>query len=48
MMKFPNEICLQIARELGKIAWRITAVLDILKAEVETREVSDGSTIGAM
>jgi len=28
--------------------WKITPVLDILKAEVEAREVSDGSTISAM
>jgi len=45
MTKFPSEIRLRIARELGKNARKITPVLDILKAEVE---VSDGSTISAM
>jgi len=48
MTKFPSEICLRIACELGKNAWKITLVLDILKAEVEAREVSDGSTISVM
>jgi len=37
MMKFPSEIHLQIVRELGKNAWKITPVLDILKAEVEAQ-----------
>ena len=48
MTKFPSEIRLRIARELGKNAWRITPLLNILKAEVEAREVSDGSTISSM
>jgi len=45
MAKFLNKIRLQIARDFGKNAWKIEPVLDILKAEVEAREVSDGSTI---
>ena len=45
MTKFPSEIRLRIAREIGKNVWKITPVLNILKAEVEAREVSEGSTI---
>ena len=48
MTKFPSEIRLRIAREIGKNAWKISPLLDILKAEVEAREVSEGSTISTL
>ena len=38
MTKFPSEIRLRIAREISKNAWKISPLLDILKAEVEARE----------
>jgi len=45
MTKLPDEIRLRIAREAGRNAWKINPLLDILKREVEAREVSVGSTI---
>ena len=48
MTKFPGEIRLRIAREIGKNVWKISPVLDILKAEVEAREVSERSTISTL
>ena len=48
MTKLPDEIRLRIAREAGRNAWKINPLLDILKQEVEAREVSEGSTISTM
>ena len=45
MAKLPNEICLRIAQETGKDAWKIDNVMKILKEEVEAREVSEGTSI---
>ena len=48
MTKFPSDICLRIARETGREAWRITPLLTTLRQEVEAREASEGSTITVM
>ena len=45
MTKFPSDICLQIARETGREAWRIDELLQIVKQEVEAREASEGATV---
>lgn len=47
MTKFPSDIHVRIARETGREAWRIEPLLDIIKTEVETREVSEGATMSA-
>ena len=38
MAKFPNDTRLRIARGIGKGAWKIGPLLDILKEEVEAQE----------
>ena len=40
MTKFCSEICLQIAQETGREAWRIEPLLVIIKTEVEAREAN--------
>ena len=47
MAKFPNDIRLRIAQETGREAWKIDAILKIVKEEVEAREASEGAGISA-
>lgn len=45
MTKFPSDICLWIALETGREAWKITLLLDIIKNEVEALKASEGAAM---
>ena len=42
MSKLPQDIRLQIARKTSKEVWEISEILDVIRNEVEAREMSDG------
>ena len=41
MAKLPSEVRLQIARVTNKDVWEVEELLQVIKAEVKAREVSD-------
>ena len=45
MTKFPNDICLRIAKETGREGWRIDGLLKIVRQEVKAREASEGAAV---
>lgn len=42
MAKLPNEIRLRVARETKSTVWKIEELLELIKQEVEARELSEG------
>ena len=47
MSKLPNDIRLRIARETTSEVWKMDELLDVIKAEVEAREASEGTKVNA-
>ena len=45
MSKLPKEICVRVAREATSAVWKIEELLEIIKQEVEAREVSQSVKI---
>ena len=45
MAKLPEEICIRVARETMSAVWKIEELLEIIKQEVEAREVSQSVKI---
>ena len=46
MSKLPNDIRLRIARETTSEVWKMDELLEVIKAEVEAREASEGTKLG--
>ena len=45
MSKLPNDIRLRIARETTSEVWKMDELLEVIKAEVEAREASEGTKL---
>ena len=45
MSKLPNDIRLRIVRETTSEMWKMDEMLEVIKAEVEAREASEGTKL---
>ena len=45
LSKLPDDLRLRIAREVKQEVWKIETIMEIVKAEVEAREASEGVKI---
>ena len=47
MSKLPQEVQIQVARNTAQEVWQMSDILDVIRQEVEAREISEGVKVNA-
>ena len=47
MSKLPQEVRIQVARNTAQEVWEMSDILDVIRQEVEAREISEGVKVKA-